>query len=669
MIWKNTDLIKVDFHNTDFEHINNYSILTLNNYIAPEYIEINFLNKVNQIDIAVEILDENKQWCLCQNTLNEYDKIKLLFYGEQKLRSIRFNRSSYDLILDVKIFVRTYPGIFMAKSYAGWGDRMLALLNAMYLAKQTNFKFGFTWDELNVISKENKQISYIHIPSEDKLFNKEFLEKHSYTNQYTSPDKEKLIFGEWITNSVAYKDNIRDFFKKPFEYYWGYVTNHAKLSYMIKDVDVNYMHVFPKLWKEIGFSKNIKNIFTEIDKICLKIQDNFVAIHVRSGDIVYPTNEGYLYNGTGHDYLWQKAMPVEILLELIQQYAFKNQNIILFGEDVATLRQVVSYTRNFLKKNKNYIYLANDFIDGLYQQKYEKDIFDLVFMSRASEIIGGASGFCFLASSISQGKEPILWMDLFNEQKRYDIFRKYYGVIQIHPLQNAFSLQHMYMGEFYLTKNIHKMEDLVLQALEIDQTREFHHIILLYCYLTLNKMEEAEKYLEKIIKDRKDKFIYIILKCIIYEDFKNTLFKNEKCLSYVNLSYLMMQFINHEKNLGIKSGVSYYHEDSAVFRIKNSLSYRFGNEMIRANSFLKILRLPFILLKIMLKFRKEQKIYQYVVKQNPKLALRCLQEYPDYYDALKLKNHLSYRLGNALIKHPFTFIYKIKKIISTKERL
>ncbi|MPB17312.1 sugar transferase, partial [Campylobacter lari] len=47
---------------------------------------------------------------------------------------------------------------------------------------------------------------------------------------------------------------------------------------------------------------------------------------------------------------------------------------------------------------------------------------------------------------------------------------------------------------------------------------------------------------------------------------------------------------------------------------------------------------------------QEQKIYQEKIKKDPSLKLPPLEDYPDYKEALKLKNHLSYKLGQALIQ-------------------
>lgn len=73
-------------------------------------------------------------------------------------------------------------------------------------------------------------------------------------------------------------------------------------------------------------------------------------------------------------------------------------------------------------------------------------------------------------------------------------------------------------------------------------------------------------------------------------------------------------------------------------RIQNQLSYKLGKEMIKnSKSFKDYLKLPFILYKI--------KKYHKALQNQPKL-----ESLPDYKEALKLKNHLSYKLGQALIK-------------------
>ncbi|MCV3490192.1 hypothetical protein L8Z05_02655 [Campylobacter lari] len=90
---------------------------------------------------------------------------------------------------------------------------------------------------------------------------------------------------------------------------------------------------------------------------------------------------------------------------------------------------------------------------------------------------------------------------------------------------------------------------------------------------------------------------------------------------------------------------------TAKTRIQNQLSYKLGQAMIaNSKSFLGYIRMPFVLFYIKDKHNQEQKIYQEKIKKDPSLKLPPLEDYPDYQEALKLKNHLSYKLGQALIQ-------------------
>ncbi|EAH6868293.1 alpha-2,3-sialyltransferase [Campylobacter lari] len=90
---------------------------------------------------------------------------------------------------------------------------------------------------------------------------------------------------------------------------------------------------------------------------------------------------------------------------------------------------------------------------------------------------------------------------------------------------------------------------------------------------------------------------------------------------------------------------------TAKSRIQNQLSYKLGQAMIvNSKSFLGYLIMPMVLLSIIILHKQRQKIFQEKIKKVPSLALPSLESYPDYQEALKFKNHLSYKLGQALIQ-------------------
>ncbi len=90
---------------------------------------------------------------------------------------------------------------------------------------------------------------------------------------------------------------------------------------------------------------------------------------------------------------------------------------------------------------------------------------------------------------------------------------------------------------------------------------------------------------------------------------------------------------------------------TAKSHIQNQLSYKLGQTMIvNSKNIFGILFMPVYIISTLLSHKQEQKIYQEKIKKDPSLKLPPLESYPDYKEALKFKNHLSYKLGEALIK-------------------
>ncbi|MFG5141071.1 alpha-2,3-sialyltransferase, partial [Campylobacter lari] len=114
---------------------------------------------------------------------------------------------------------------------------------------------------------------------------------------------------------------------------------------------------------------------------------------------------------------------------------------------------------------------------------------------------------------------------------------------------------------------------------------------------------------------------------------------------------------------------------TAKSRIKNQLSYKLGQAMIiNSKTFLGYLIMPIVLLSIVVSHKQEQKIYKQKIKKDSSLILPSLEQYPDYKESIELKNHLSYKLGRALIKasktwHKGGFIYFLAKINKIKVRI
>ena len=99
----------------------------------------------------------------------------------------------------------------------------------------------------------------------------------------------------------------------------------------------------------------------------------------------------------------------------------------------------------------------------------------------------------------------------------------------------------------------------------------------------------------------------------------------------------------------------------AADRVRNYLSYQLGVSMIKSSKSLGgWLMMPFSLLKVTKEFKKEQKK---VTKKLPPLS-----SYQDYFEAERVKKHLSYKLGKTLldnIKNPFCWVILPFRLLGT----
>lgn len=98
--------------------------------------------------------------------------------------------------------------------------------------------------------------------------------------------------------------------------------------------------------------------------------------------------------------------------------------------------------------------------------------------------------------------------------------------------------------------------------------------------------------------------------------------------------------LNQQKKKIEPTKKSYY---GAADRIKQDLPYRLGYIIIyNSKSVKNLLMLPYLLIKEYQNFQNEQQ------NNNSKNNLPLIEEYQDFYEAEKVQNHLSYKLGKLI---------------------
>ncbi|MDY3114139.1 MAG: hypothetical protein SOW25_07440 [Helicobacter sp.] len=85
-------------------------------------------------------------------------------------------------------------------------------------------------------------------------------------------------------------------------------------------------------------------------------------------------------------------------------------------------------------------------------------------------------------------------------------------------------------------------------------------------------------------------------------------------------------------------------------RVKNHLAYKLGVAIIdNSKSLFGFVRLPFVLSYIAEKHKAESQIYKDKIATNPTLKLPMLESLKNYKEGLKVKEHLSYKIGELFL--------------------
>ena len=316
--------------------------IELNAIYSIEYIDCIFGSDIIEKALSVEYSCNQEEWISFDNFVIENSQVNLQMSDLISLRYLKIKSKDNLQIKNIHIYVRKFPGLMIAARTDGFGARFLPILNAMYLAEYTGFKFGFVWQSCHDNSLkefEGNELAEMYVGEEKDIFSEEFIGEHSYAGVIKATSR-----------SFDHRD-IKKLVAKPYEKEWGNYINYNTARYIMYEIDRRYLKGYPKLWKQIGFSKTMQKVIDDASLSAKnKFPNGFVAIHIRSGDIVY----GMAASHYRFSLAYEKAMPTEIAIELIKRNI--NNNIVLFGDDFNQLRKLKLYFNN--KVN-----IIEDFID------------------------------------------------------------------------------------------------------------------------------------------------------------------------------------------------------------------------------------------------------------------------------------------------------------------
>ncbi|EAH8865738.1 hypothetical protein KD059_001366, partial [Campylobacter jejuni] len=382
----------------------------------------------------------------------------------------------------------------------GFGERMLALLNAMYIANRLNIKFKFSWKYFN-FQKENN-VNFIDamssVPKEDMLFAREFINKYSCTQSMNVCAVDGI--GLFLKNG---KYRLEKLFDYESGYDFGYVSTQYDLSKICEDVEhEEYYSSLKNIWKQIHFSEKLQEIINFVETY----NDSYIAVHIRSGDALYKYNRRDIF------FSKKKILDVNLALKVINFESLdKNNKIIIFSDDLDAKQHIKDFF-----KDRNNIFTVEDF--KIYKDVFSQTFFELLLMSKSKKIYSsGSSGFSQLACRISNKAEFISIYSLYTEQEQYDIIRFYINKIDFNNYSKAFSYFKLYLLSDYLKLSISLQKKYLFQAMKLDPVCNVYIILFIHLLAREKKILDLELFLKKMFFQKKDILIEDFLFVNVYD--------------------------------------------------------------------------------------------------------------------------------------------------------
>lgn len=680
--------------------------------------------KINK-NLKVECSLDKENWINFDVSLFEWTDLEVLEINVlQSLKAryikISLNTRGYLVLRRVEVLQRKYH-YAVAGRHDGLGTRIGAIISAMYISKHLNgFKFAFSWlngtcDDHRGGIGDNENISFCsEILMADEMFSEKFLQEYLISSKYRSHSNDVL--------NLSFDDPVGRFLKRKWGSFIGKVSPHV---YMQNLVPKKVLADLKECYESIRWSDRCAQIIQDVEYICSSIiASDFVILHLRGGEVALGE-----FRVAPHLWMHTKHFPYEVAID-VAKIEWGRNHIVIIGQDFKS-NQILEDYLNQIKPNKDIqIYSVDSLINEHYVYTHpERAFFDMNFLSKAKKIYAtGGSQFSNTASMIA-GKELVCsFYDIYSDEELYEIIQKNIHCLEIGNLHRAYCYYRLYDFAKKLNKPFDIQCKWLSKAMQEDFENDFYRVVVVDSLFARKDFEEADIYLKTECLNRKLFFeaIYGPHNTMnkwgfpYYDSLRDRYleFANE---SYPYISYMAarisvcrrnlddaLKFINYslEAEPNSQEFLSYQKEikallpgqikqekkvarqpspsrsvkffnkndtelSSAKVRIQNQLSYKLGQVMIlNSKSLFGCVRMPYELFRVIYGYKQDKKAYQEKVKKNPSLRLPPLESCLDYKEALKYKNHLSYRLGEALIQANKTwwkggyieFLFRLREI-------
>lgn len=408
-------------------------------------------------------LPESLPLIIQTNKSKKIKSIKLQIPGQSYL-----HLNSINILAKYNIESHVEKPLFLAMRNDGLGERLKAIINCIILAGKTKGDFGFTW------SSELGLSNFHDTNSVKDIFNSNFI--NSYYKTKEQLEKYDIL-------------KLKNIKSEDFMYADAIKVEHTP----IKDQnDDRSLYPSPNEYKEafdsINFNQDISKAIFLAENI--SVSKNTIAIHLRSGDIVYG-----IYRFMNKYY--HKSMPIYILDKIITDYQLQGYDVLIFGQDKIFC--------NFVSNKYNVRYsdnlLSSDYSDT------QRAFFDIILMSRCSEIIAGGSGFAILSQLLGNIPRKRFY-ELISDNETITSFNEASssgGILEneyVSPLLKAFSYATFFDEYSHKLDSLQKIH-LMSKAFYLDPENSYYALILALTFYENEEITKGDLILyEELIKDK-----------------------------------------------------------------------------------------------------------------------------------------------------------------------
>ena len=479
-------------------------------------------------------------------------------------------------------------------------------------------------------------------------------------------------------------------FKDPFIVHWAGYRKPWIYAY------VKYGNEFLKYAKKLPFYDEFMYKYTKlIDKECLQnYEDKFKTLYDLKPVFDNSINICSIFD-------WNYAPYFAVLLQSIIEHSSPDMNydiVILYNNDISkTYMQKIS---SMIKQDN----ISLRFVDIYLFISEIKENYDFHIKGHFSE----STYYRFLIPKLFKEYKKLIYIDTdtialkdLKEFYAIDLDDKFLGVVR----------DTVILAQKYDTNTVEYIE----KKLNLDSYENYFNAgVLLFDIAKCNSIDFLDLCLEKLKELEKPRIVdQCVLNSIMYKKVKfiplrwnylwNTNIKNRNLNIVFNDDFyeeFKDSFTNHyiihycdsfkpwnsphlekadiwwsyarktpfyEEILYKNSPMPY--KAGAVNIIQSHLSYKLGKEILSVkDNKLKILILPITIPWIYILHFTSKAFNNLLASSNGLIKPEPMHHYSDNHEAIRIKNHLTYRLGNTLVKHPFTFLFRISKVYKEWKR-